>query len=108
MCCPILLALSLRRFNLAQGLVAFSRPLSSTPKKLETGLSTISAGIPHYKLLLRIEANGSPTFGLLLYKIAEMAAQKKMSLSRGTGLNPQLKGSGLRKSGLKDAGRTRL
>ena len=35
------------------------------PKKLETGLRTISAGIP-YKLLLRIEAIGIPTFGLLL------------------------------------------
>ena len=37
-----------------------------TPKKLETGLRTISAGIP-YTLLLRIEAIGFPTFGLLLY-----------------------------------------
>ena len=35
------------------------------PKKLETGLRTISAGIP-YTLLLRIEAMGFPTFGLLL------------------------------------------
>ena len=35
------------------------------PKKLETGLRTISAGIP-YTLLLRIEAIGFPTFGLLL------------------------------------------
>ena len=36
------------------------------PKKLETGLRTNSAGIP-YTLLLRIEAIGFPTFGLLLY-----------------------------------------
>ena len=34
------------------------------PKKLETGLRTNSAGIP-YTLLLRIEAIGFPTFGLL-------------------------------------------
>ena len=37
----------------------------SKPPKLETGLGTISAGIP-YTLLLRIEAIGFPTFGLLL------------------------------------------
>ena len=36
------------------------------PKKLETGLRPNSAGIP-YALLLRIEAIGFPTFGLLLY-----------------------------------------
>ena len=35
------------------------------PKKLETGLRTNRAGIP-YTLLLRIEAIGFPTFGLLL------------------------------------------
>ena len=35
------------------------------PKLLETGLRTNSAGIP-YTLLLRIEAIGFPTFGLLL------------------------------------------
>ena len=34
--------------------------------KLETGLRPNSAGIPH-TLLLRIEAKGFPTFGLLLY-----------------------------------------
>ena len=33
--------------------------------KLETGLKPNSAGIP-YTLLLRIEAMGFPTFGLLL------------------------------------------
>ena len=38
------------------------------PKKLETGLRTNSAGIL-YILLLRIEAIGFPTFGLLLYII---------------------------------------
>ena len=32
-------------------------------KKLETGLRTISAGAP-YVLLLRIEAFGSPAFGM--------------------------------------------
>ena len=35
------------------------------PRKLETGLRPNSAGIP-YTLLLRIEATGFPTFGLLL------------------------------------------
>ena len=35
------------------------------PKKLETGLRTISAGIPCV-LLFKIEATGFPTFGLLL------------------------------------------
>ena len=35
------------------------------PRKLETGLRTNRAGIP-YPLLLRIEAIGFPTFGLLL------------------------------------------
>ena len=35
------------------------------PVKLETGLRPNSAGIP-YTLLLRIEAIGSPTFGILL------------------------------------------
>ena len=37
-----------------------------SPIKLETRLRQISAGIP-YTLLLRIEAIGFPTFGLLLY-----------------------------------------
>ena len=36
------------------------------PKKLETGLRTITAGIP-YALLLRIEAIEFPSFGLRLY-----------------------------------------
>ena len=36
------------------------------PIKLETGLRPNSPGIP-YTLLLRIEAMGFPTFGLLLY-----------------------------------------
>ena len=35
------------------------------PKKLETGLRTNCAGIP-FALLLRTEAVGFPTFGLLL------------------------------------------
>ena len=35
------------------------------PRKLETGLRPNSAGIP-YTLLLRTEAIGFPTFGLLL------------------------------------------
>ena len=39
--------------------------LMVSPKKLETGLRTNSAGIP-YAILLRIEAIGFPTFGLLL------------------------------------------
>ena len=36
------------------------------PIKLETGLRPNSAGIP-YTLLLRMEAIGFPSFGLLLY-----------------------------------------
>ena len=36
------------------------------PINLQAGLRPNSAGIP-YKLLLRIEAMGFPTFGLLLY-----------------------------------------
>ena len=38
---------------------------TESPKKLETELRPNSAGIP-YTLLLRIEAIGFPTFGLLL------------------------------------------
>ena len=40
--------------------------MTVNPIKLETGLRPNSAGIPH-TLLLRIEAIGFPTFGLLLY-----------------------------------------
>ena len=43
---------------------ASQRPMVN-PKKLETGLRTISAGIA-YTLLLGIEAIRFPTFGLLL------------------------------------------
>ena len=43
------------------------------PKKLETGLRPISAGIP-YTLLLGIEAIRFPTFGLLLYVVHERYA----------------------------------
>ena len=46
--------------------VGIARRLRQTPQKLETGSRTASAGIP-YILLLRIEAIGFPTFGLLLY-----------------------------------------
>ena len=41
------------------------RRVTVNPIKLETGLRPNSAGIP-YTLLLRIEAMGFPTFGLLL------------------------------------------
>ena len=41
-------------------------PYIVIPKKLETGLRPNSAGIP-FTSLLRIEAIGFPTFGLLLY-----------------------------------------
>ena len=41
------------------------------PIKLETWLRPNSAGIP-YTLLLRIEAIGFPTFGLLLYSLRTM------------------------------------
>ena len=37
-------------------------------EELGTGLKTISAGNP-YTLLLRIEAIGCPTFGLLFYQL---------------------------------------
>ena len=40
-------------------------PKPLNPKKLETGLRETSAGIPS-TVLLRIEAIGFPTFGLLL------------------------------------------
>ena len=40
------------------------KPYSKSQKVGETGLRTISAGIP-YTLLLRIEAIGFPTFGHL-------------------------------------------
>ena len=42
------------------------KPYIVNPIKLETGLRPNSAGIP-YTLLLRIEAIGFPTFGLLQY-----------------------------------------
>ena len=41
-------------------------PYMVNPRKLETGLRPTSAGIP-YTLLLRTEAVGFPTFGLLPY-----------------------------------------
>ena len=41
------------------------------PMKLETGLRPNSAGIP-YTLLLRIEAIGFPTVGLLLYRVSRV------------------------------------
>ena len=40
------------------------------PIKLEIGLRPNSAGIP-YTLLLRIEAMGFPTFGLLLHTMSQ-------------------------------------
>ena len=43
----------------------YLRYYTVNPTKLETGLRPNSAGIP-YTLLLRIEAIGFPTFGLLL------------------------------------------
>ena len=45
---------------------AFLIPSTVNPIKLETGLRPNSAGIP-FTLLLRIEAIGFPTIGLLLY-----------------------------------------
>ena len=48
----------------SQGFGVYSKP----HKKLETGLWPNSAGIP-YTLLLRIEAMGFPSFGLLLYGV---------------------------------------
>ena len=44
------------------------------PIKLETGLRPNSAGIP-YTLLLRTEAVGFPTFGLLLYIILKLCPE---------------------------------
>ena len=48
------------------GYEAFRCRFTVNTKKLETGLWTNSAGIP-YTVLLRIEAMGFPTFGLLLW-----------------------------------------
>ena len=48
------------------------------PIKLETGLRPNSAGIP-YTLLLRIEAMGFPTFGLLL-SINEILSRPKQTM----------------------------
>ena len=48
------------------GFTSSTAELIVNPIKLETGKRTNSAGIP-YTLLLRIEAIGFPTFGLLLY-----------------------------------------
>ena len=48
-----------------EGLYELPKNPIVNPKKLETGLRTIHAGIP-YTLLLRIEAIGFPTFRLLL------------------------------------------
>ena len=39
--------------------------ITVNPIKLETGLRRVSAGFP-FTLLLRVEAVGFPTFGLLL------------------------------------------
>ena len=44
--------------------------ITVNPIKLETGLRPNSAGIP-YTFLLRIEAMGFPTFGLLLYGLGK-------------------------------------
>ena len=49
----------------ADGPLETSFESTVNPIKLETGLRPNSAGIP-YTLLLRIEATGFPTFGLLL------------------------------------------
>ena len=48
-----------------RGLAKSDLNIIINPKKLETGLRTISAGIPS-TLVFRIEAIGFPTFGLLL------------------------------------------
>ena len=57
------------------------------PKKLETGIRTISAGIP-YTLLFRIEAKRFPTFGPLLYTLnwrrSEPTCRPPHAASRGT------------------------
>ena len=58
-----------------------SGSITVTPIKLETGLRPNSAGIP-YTLLLRTEAMGFPTFGLLLYK--EPKTTKKNTHTRHT------------------------
>ena len=57
--------LSQSRTHELQTVIQASRQFTVNPIKLETGLRPNSAGIP-YILLLRIEAMGFPTFGLLL------------------------------------------
>ena len=54
---------TLKSWNMGLGFRGLGFTVS--PKKLETGLRSNSAGIPH-TLLFRIEAVGFPTFGLLL------------------------------------------
>ena len=51
--------------GLVREFLEMSSWITANPRKLETGLRSNSAGIP-YTLLLRIEAIGFPTFGLLL------------------------------------------
>ena len=70
------------------------------PKKLETGLRTISAGSP-YVLLFRIEASGFPTDGLLLYPTAKRLISILIaSFNRGF-LSANSKGCGL---GVRESG----
>ena len=58
----------------------------ANPKSLETGLRTITAGIPYTFLLLGIEAIGFPPFGLLLCTLSARFFQQ--SLNPNT-LNPR-------------------
>ena len=60
--------------------LGFATP-TVNPKKLETGLRTNSAGIP-YTLLLRIEAIGFPTFGLLLYMLLYHSSNKLTNICK--------------------------
>ena len=52
---------------MASGELQRKQGRTANARKLETGLRPNRAGIP-YTLLLRIEAIGFPTFGLLLYQ----------------------------------------
>ena len=54
-----------RGFLLLEGRGSYQVGSTVSPKKLETGLRPNSAGIP-FTWLLRIQAIGFPTFGLLL------------------------------------------
>ena len=62
------------------------KKLTVNPIKLQTGLRPNSAGIP-FTLLLRTEAIGFPTFGLLLYRFWGQGFRGlRLRVARGLGI----------------------